>query len=60
MSEKYEVSFHCYFPGTGNITRHRQTMPLKDIKKWVEAYRYTHPMVQSITVKIWFTKEAEA
>lgn len=34
-------------------------MPLTDIKKWVEAYRFTHPNVQSISIKIWFDEGVE-
>ena len=27
--------------------------PLKDIAKWVEAYEFTHPTAESLTIKIW-------
>lgn len=52
----YDMNFRCYFPGTGNHTNHRQIMPLEDVKKWVEAYQFTHPNVESITVKVWFKR----
>lgn len=56
----YDLSFRCYFPGQGNYCTHHHPMPLTDIKKWIEAYQFTHPDVQSITVKIWFHDEVEA
>lgn len=62
MSKRsYNVSFRCYFGGTpDNFTQHYIDMPLKDIPKWLEAYQFTHPNVQSITVKYWPTdKEVE-
>lgn len=33
----YRLSIRCYYPGKGNYTHHMQTLPLKDIGKWVEA-----------------------
>ena len=59
MTKEYRLSIRCYFPGTGNYTHHMQDMPLKDIPKWVEAYKFTHPKLESITVKIYMNKEAE-
>ena len=53
QAKEYQMSIRCYFAGIGNKTQHYQTMPLKDIPKWVEAYRFTHPSVESFTVKIW-------
>ena len=32
---------------------------VKDIPKWVEAYRFTHPTAESITVKIWLKDEEQ-
>lgn len=56
----YAMSIRCYFPGTGNNrTQHYPVMPLKDIPKWVEAYRFTHPTAESITVKIWLKDEEQ-
>ena len=57
MKREYSVSFFCYFPNTGDITKHYQTMPLRDIPKWIEAYQFTHPTVESITAKVWMDKE---
>lgn len=51
-SKVYGVSFRCYYE-QGDKTQHYQTMPLRDIPKWIEAYQFTHPNVQSISVKIW-------
>lgn len=52
-NQYFDLSFRCYFPGPGNCVTHRQTMTIKEIPKWIEAYRFTHPNVISITVKIW-------
>lgn len=57
--QKYDLSFRCYFPGVNNVTNHQQTMQLKDIPKWIGAYYFTHPNVQSITVKVWFHDQDE-
>ena len=51
--QEYSLSIRCYFPGVNNYTQHRQTMPLKDVEKWIEAYTFTHPTVQAISLKIW-------
>lgn len=53
MKRTYNISFQCYYPERGNYTTHKQVMQLKDIAKWIEAYTFTHPNVQSISVKIW-------
>ena len=53
MSKRaYHVSFRCYYD-TGNSTQHNATIPLNQIGRWMEAYIFTHPEVQSITAKIW-------
>lgn len=50
----YHIRFRCYFGGRpGNCTNHDMTLPLSEIGKWMDAYMYTHPGVQSITAKIW-------
>lgn len=56
MKKLYNVSFRCHYP-KGTYTTHRQTMPLRDIPKWMEAYMFTHPEVKSISVKVWTTDE---
>lgn len=54
----YHMSIRCYFPGGGdNKTQHYQIMPLRDIAKWIEAYQFTHPNCESITVKVWLKDE---
>ena len=58
-AREYDVSFRCYFPGRNNFTTHRQMLPLTDVRRWVEAYRFTHPNVKSMTIKVWFDKEGE-
>lgn len=50
----YDVSFRCYFPGDG-VCNHMQRMPLKDIPRWIDSYRFTHPNCVSISVKVWFS-----
>lgn len=55
----YDISIRCYYPN-GNKTQHSQTLPLKDIAKWVEAYRFTHPACKAVTFKIWLHDEEEA
>lgn len=54
----YHLSIRAYFPGLGNYTTHYQDMDLKDIKKWIEAYKFTHPNCQAITVKIYLEEAA--
>lgn len=49
----YHMSIRAYFPGLGNYCNHYVDMPLKDIKKWVEAYQFTHKNCEAITVKIY-------
>lgn len=57
QAKEYQMSIRCYFAGVDNKTQHYQIMPLKDIPKWVEAYSFTHPTLQSITVKVWMKKD---
>lgn len=54
---KYHISFRCFFPD--GRTQHHQTMTLSDIPKWLEAYTFTHPNVQSISVRFWPQDEEE-
>lgn len=58
--EIYHFSIRAYFGSDpeNNVTHH-QEMPLKDIPKWIECYRFTHPNVTAITVKCWFDKREE-
>ena len=52
-AKQYAMSIRCHFPGKGNYTQHYPVMPLKDVQKWVEAYEFTHPNVESVTIKVW-------
>ena len=58
MSKTYMCSFFCYFEEAGSVTKHYQQLPLKDISKWIDAYRFKHPNVQSISVRVWFERES--
>lgn len=49
----FNLSFRCYYPD-GEPTKHFQSLPLSDIPKWIDAYKFTHPNCQAITVKVWF------
>lgn len=55
---KYHISFRCYYDDGGK-TNHHQTMTLNEIPKWLEAYHFTHPHVQSISVRYWPNDEEE-
>lgn len=59
MKKEYQMSIRCYFKGSDNKTQHYQTMPLKDIAKWIEAYQFTHPGVESIIIKVWCKDEKQ-
>lgn len=51
-AQLFSVSFICHY--NDNQTKHRQEMLLKDIPKWIDAYKFTHPDCKSISLKIWF------
>lgn len=59
MPEIYNVSFRCFFPGSDETrySTHYQPLPLTDIPRWLDAYRFTHPNCISITAKVWFTDQ---
>ena len=57
MTTEYDLSIRCFYAGSDNYTQHRQSLRLKDIPKWVEAYKFTHPAVQSISIKIWLNED---
>lgn len=57
MKQEYNMNFRCWFEGSGKYTNHHQSMKLEDIPKWIEAYSFTHPSLQSITVKVWMKKD---
>lgn len=51
--QKFNLSIRCYYPNE-EPTTHYQELKLSDIPKWIEAYKFTHPNCEAITVKIWF------
>lgn len=55
MTDKlFYVSFQCYYPD-GGVSKHMQVLPMKDIPRWADSYKFTHPNCESITCKIWFS-----
>ena len=54
--EKFDLSMRCYY-SNGAQTNHHQAMTLKEIPKWVEAYRFTHPNCEAISIKVWLHDE---
>lgn len=52
MNEPVSVSFYCYY--VNNTVTKVQDLPLCDIGKWIDCYRFTHPHCISISVKVWF------
>lgn len=52
--KQFELSIRCQYPN-GEQTKHHQPLKLSEIAKWIEAYKFTHPACQAITVKVWFT-----
>ena len=60
-TEKYNVSFRCFFDGDGSphyTTHYCPDFPVKDIAKWLNAYRFTHPNCTSVSCKVWFVNTA--
>lgn len=55
MEKSFDMSIRTYY-GTDN-NNHRRIMKLSEIKKWIEAYKFTHPDVTAISIKIWFKDE---
>lgn len=53
MNNQNTISFRCYY-ANGNKTEHYQDLPINDIPKWIECYKFTHPECISISVKLWF------
>lgn len=58
----YNVSFRCYYDSENGsqYSNHYQPLAIKDIPKWIDAYRFTHPSCISITTKVWFTEPPAA
>ena len=58
MSDKYNVSFRCFFDtedGMHFTTHYLPQFAIADIPKWVDAYKFTHQNCVSISCKIWFS-----
>lgn len=56
--ELYDISFRCYY-ADGTFTKHFQKLSMWQISKWIDCYRFTHPEVKAISVKVWFTDKKE-
>lgn len=56
---KYGISFRCFYGKPEDSTTHYREMELADGPRWIDAYQFTHPNVQSITVKVWFMGKGE-
>lgn len=52
MNDLTCVSFHCYYDN--NVVTKQQVIPLCDIGKWIDCYRFIHPECLSVSVKVWF------
>lgn len=52
-AKTYHISFRCYYV-EGNYTQHYADITLAEIKKWVEAYKYTHPACSAISIRVIF------
>ena len=54
--EVVHMNFRCYYTD-GDPCNHYRDLPMEDIARWMEAYKFTHPNCTAITVKVWFDKE---
>ena len=60
-TEKYNVSFRCFFDNDGDphfTTHYIPQFPVKDIPKWLSAYHFTHPNCTSVSCKVWLVNGA--
>lgn len=53
LERLFSISFNCYYPDGGKSS-HNQTIRLQDIPRWIDAYKFTHPNCDAISVKVWF------
>lgn len=53
IDRKFAISFFCYYPDSDQPCKKVQVLKLADIPKWIDAYKFTHPACQAITVKVW-------
>lgn len=56
--DAFRITFHCFYPEDPVPTKKTQDLKLNEIPKWIEAYKFTHPNCESISIKIWFHNEA--
>lgn len=54
---KYKCSIRCYYKHCDRYTHHLQRLTLDEIGKWLDAYLFTHPSIESISVKVYFDEE---
>ena len=57
--DKYLLSFRCYYPKSSHYSHHVQELALEEIGRWMEAYRFTHPNVAAITVRVLIGRKEE-
>ncbi len=59
-AQTFNCSFRCFFENEGEkkYVTHYQPMPLADVPRWIEAYRFTHPNVAAISAKVWFNGQS--
>ena len=58
--DKYLLSFRYYYPESSHYSHHVQELALEEIGRWMEAYRFTHPNVTAITVRVLFGRKEAA
>ena len=51
--QKFILSFYCYYPNCETPCKKVQTLKLSEIPRWIDAYKFTHPNYQAISVKVW-------
>ncbi len=55
--DAFRITFHCFFPDDTTPVRKTQDLKLSEIPKWVEAYKFTHPNCEAVSIKVWFHDE---
>ena len=58
-AESYQHIPEGYYPESSHYSHHVQELALEEIGRWMEAYRFTHPNVAAITVRVLFERRAE-
>lgn len=54
----YNLSIRCYYRD-GNYNTHKQELKLSNLKKWIDAYIYTHPQVKEFSIRLYVNDEME-